>query len=67
MELLVQMFQLAHKLPVSFHTHLTESSTILVVADISFVTLIPAKLKNAMETIVPTIAAISIGLLPAKI
>lgn len=32
---------------------LTLSKTILVVAEISFVTLIPAKLKNAMEIIVP--------------
>lgn len=31
----------------------TESKTILEVAEISFVTLIPAKLKNAMLTMVP--------------
>ena len=31
----------------------TESRTILVVADISLVTEIPAKLKNAMEKTVP--------------
>jgi len=31
----------------------TESSTILVVADISLVTLTPAKLKKAMLTTVP--------------
>lgn len=36
-------------------TVLTESSTIRVVADISFVTLIPAKLKNAILAIVPAI------------
>lgn len=35
-----------------------------VVADISLVTLMPAKLKNAMEIMVPIIAATKTGLFP---
>lgn len=45
-------------------TDLIESNTILVVADISLVTLIPAKLKNAIDTIVPNMATKISELLP---
>lgn len=48
-------------------TYLTESKTMRVVADISLVTLMPAKLKNAMETIVPSMATISIALFPVML
>lgn len=46
------------------NNYLTESKTILVVADISLVTLMPAKLKKAMEMTVPKVAIKINGLFP---
>ena len=55
------MLQVLH-LTIQITRVLTLSSTMRVVADSSLVTLMPAKLKKAMEMIVPEKASASRGL-----